>query len=123
MVNSKANWIQFFSELQGALHNIGDVWLDEVKVDRMEQGGEVRYHLNVDGRLLVRQEDSEEVVQMGEINETLLSNRIRTLSEVFTASPYISERISLRIDFKSIQEGRPLLPFEFVFSIDPQRPL
>tara|TARA_R100000027_G_scaffold67749_1_gene68499 strand:- start:23096 stop:24766 length:1671 start_codon:yes stop_codon:yes gene_type:complete len=123
LVNSKANWIQFFSELQGALHNIGDVWLDEVKVDRMEQGGEVRYHLNVDGRLLVRQEDSEEVVQMSEINETLLSNRIRTLSEVFTASPYISERISLRIDFKSIQEGRPLLPFEFVFSIDPQRPL
>lgn len=123
LVNAKSNWIQFFSGLQGALHSIGDVWLDEVSVDRMERGGETRYQLNVDGRLLVRQEDSDAVMAMSEIDEELLSNRIRTLSEVFTSSRFISERISLRIDFQAIQGGRPLLPFEFVFSIDPQRPL
>ncbi|MGE9289784.1 MAG: pilus assembly protein PilM, partial [Puniceicoccales bacterium] len=61
LVNSKSNWIQFFSGLQGALFSIGDVWLDELKVDRMERGGEVRYQLNVDGRLLVRQRDSDAV--------------------------------------------------------------
>jgi len=123
LVNSRSNWIQFFSGLQAALFNIGDVWLDEVRVDRMERGGQVRYQLNVDGRLLVRQEDSDEVMALSEIDEELLSGRIRTLSEVFVASPFISERLSLRIDFQSIQEGQPLLPFEFVFSIDPQRPL
>ncbi|MGE9291465.1 MAG: hypothetical protein ACQKBT_10775, partial [Puniceicoccales bacterium] len=123
LVNSKSNWIQFFSGLQGALFSIGDVWLDELKVDRMERGGEIRYQLNVDGRLLVRQKDSDQVVAMSEIDEELLSNRIRTLSEVFTSSRFISERISMRIDFQAIQGGEPLLPFEFVFSVDPQRPL
>jgi len=123
LVNSRSNWIQFFSGLQAALFSIGDVWLDEVKVDRMERGGQVRYQLNVDGRLLVRQQDSDEVMASNEIDEELLSSRIRTLSEVFTASQFISERISMRIDFQAIQGGQPLLPFEFVFSIDPQRPL
>ncbi len=123
LVNSKSNWIQFFAGLQSALHEIRDVWLDEVKVDRLERGGETRYLLNVEGRLLVRQEDSNEVVATGEMDEELLSNRIRTLSEGFTASRFISERVSMRIDFQAVQEGRPLLPFEFVFSIDPERPL
>ncbi|MBC2601467.1 pilus assembly protein PilM [Puniceicoccus vermicola] len=123
LVNAKSNWIQFFSGLQGALFSIGDVWLDDLKVDRMEVGGQVRYQLNVDGRLLVRQKDSDAVVAMAEIDEELLSNRIRTLSEVFTSSRFISERISMRIDFQAIQGGEPLLPFEFVFSIDPKRPL
>ncbi|MGE9291532.1 MAG: hypothetical protein ACQKBT_11110, partial [Puniceicoccales bacterium] len=67
--------------------------------------------------------DSDAVMAMNEIDEELLSNRIRTLSEVFTSSRFISERISMRIDFQAIQGGEPLLPFEFVFSIDPQRPL
>jgi len=123
LVNSRSNWIEFFSGLQSALFSIGDVWLDVVKVDRMERGGEVRYQLDVKGRLLVRQKDSDEVIAAGQISEELLSGRIRTLSEVFTASRYISERISLRIDFQAVQDGQPLLPFEFIFSIDPERPL
>ena len=123
LVNSKANWILFFSDLQDALYDIGDVWLDELAVDRMQRGGEVRYQLRVDGRLLIRQEDSDQVVAMDEIDEGLLSSRIRTLSDRFIASPFIAERVDLRIDFQAIQEGRPLLPFEFVFSVEPQRPL
>lgn len=123
LVNSKANWILFFSDLQDALYDIGDVWLDELRVNRMERGGQVRYQLRVEGRLLIRQEDSDEVVAMNEIDETLLSNRIRTLSDRFIASPFIADRVSLQIDFQAIQEGQPLLPFEFVFSIEPERPL
>ncbi|MFP4351372.1 MAG: pilus assembly protein PilM [Puniceicoccaceae bacterium] len=123
LVNSKANWILFFSDLQDALYDIGDVWLDELAVDRLQSGGEVRYLLRMDGRLLIRQEDSDQVVAMDEIDEDLLSDRIRTLSERFIASPFIAERVDLRIDFQAIQEGRPLLPFEFVFSIEPERPL
>lgn len=123
LVNSKANWILFFSDLQDALYDIGDVWLDELRVNRMERGGQVRYQLIVEGRLLVRQQDSDQVIAMDQIDETLLSSRIRTLSDRFIASPFIADRISLQIDFQAIQEGQPLLPFEFVFSVEPQRPL
>jgi hypothetical protein len=123
LVNSKSNWLLFFAELQSALFDIGDVWLDELLVDRTGSGANIRYRLSVEGRLLVRQQDSDQVVGINEIDETLLSNRIRTLSDVFTSSPFISERLSLRIDFQAIQGGQPLLPFEFIFSIEPERPL
>ncbi|MEM0966776.1 MAG: pilus assembly protein PilM [Verrucomicrobiota bacterium] len=123
LVNSKSNWILFFSELQSALFDIGDVWLDELVVNRTGSGNNIQFELTVDGRLLVRDPDSDRVVGMAEIDETLLSERIRTLSDVFLASPFISERLSLRIDFQSIQEGQPLLPFEFTFAIEPQRAL
>ncbi len=123
LVLSRANWIFFFSELQEALFDIGDAWLDELRVNRMESDGQVRYQLMVEGRILVRPEEEGGQVDSTRIDRTLLSNRIRTLSDRFIASPFIDERISLRIDFQAIQAGQPLLPFELVYSVEPDRPL
>lgn len=123
LVESRSNWILFFSDLQNALFDIKDVWLDELRVTRRDTNGEVSYRLLVEGRLLVRPEEEGQRMDPQQIDRNLLSNRIRTLSDRFTSSPFIDERLSFRIDFQAIRDGQPLLPFEFVFSVEPDRPL
>jgi len=123
LVRSRSNWISFFSALQESLYNIRDVWLDELEVNRIQARDQVQYQLRVKGRLLLRQQGLDILATTTELDEVLLSNRIRALSDSFTASPFIRERISFSIDFQAVQAGRPMMPFELLFSIEPDRPL
>lgn len=123
LVQSKDNWIRFFSELQESLYSIRDAWLDRLSVARERQGNQVVYRLRVGGRLLLRDGNSDQVVTLERINQEQLARRIETLSNGFLASPFIRERSSLRIDFMAVQGGDPLLPFEMEFIVEPQRPL
>ncbi|MGF1530675.1 MAG: pilus assembly protein PilM [Puniceicoccaceae bacterium] len=125
---SRYNWIELFAELQRALVDARDVWLDELKMIReqpREQAGAAAspatFMLSLKGRMLVRDERSEMVLGPADINasQELLTRRIQTLAEQVGLVPFVETRISFSIGFGTLIEGIPLLPFELVYRINP----
>lgn len=131
LVNSKNNWILFFTELQESLFDVRDVWLDEIRVERAGGEGSPRggsaarpvterpLTLVLKGRLLLR--DGAQAADG--VDERVLERRIRALQERFEASEFIKETTSILIDFAAFQEGTNLLPFEFIMAPNPEKRL
>ncbi len=130
--NSRYNWIRLFSSLQLALYEAGDAWLDELEVIREQakpsstgEAPDPEFRLRLAGRMLVREAGSEVVLGRDDIirEQELLTSRIRTLSEKVETLELVDTRLSFRIDFQSVGEGLPLLPFELVYRVLPETEL
>ena len=137
LVDTKANWISFFRDLQARLVKVEDVWLDKVQVLRPQtrvetsalagslfaglapqsqtkadqpQGQSLR--LNLAGRLLDKNNPLSAVSLESQ-------NRVKTLLTSFVESDFI-----LSIENERFDTSQPgILKFDFILVIDPKRPL
>ena len=120
LVNSKSNWIQFFAELQESLTAAEDVWLDELTVNRENpKGGEPSYEVVLRGQMLVRETAQGD----GEINQEVLSRRIKRLQSSFEESEFIVDSRPPSITWTSLREGLNVLPFRINLVVDTDKPL
>lgn len=137
LVDTKANWISFFSDLQERLVKVEDVWLDKVQVIRPQTqvqtsvlagtlfaqlapkpapqpaGNEPHMlRLNLTGRLLDKNNPLSKVSLESQ-------NRVKTLLTSFVESDFI-----LSIENERFDTSQPgILKFDFILVIDPKRPL
>ncbi len=139
LVNSKANWIQFFAELQESLMQAEDVWLDDLAVKREQvgdtpnpetadspeeldsQGGastKPSYEIVLKGQMLVR--DS---ATGGGINRQVLTRRIKELQTSFENSEFIETSQPPSINWKSLNQGLNVLPFTIDLVVDTSKTL
>jgi len=135
LVESKSNWINFFTDLQARLVKVEDVWLEKLQVLRPAPGdlpaqipggpfgapaepveGEAPLapvlRLNLSGRLLDRANPTSKVSQ-----ESL--NRVRSLLASFADSQFISS-----VEKETFNTNQPgILSFDFILVVDPKKPL
>ncbi|MGB0257866.1 MAG: hypothetical protein ACPGES_04350, partial [Coraliomargarita sp.] len=120
LVNTKTNWIQFFAELQDILQKAQDVWIEDLEVNRAQkETGAPSYELVVSGMMLVR----EAANGPDNVDQTLLSERIRRLQASFESSRFVSEAKSPKIEWENLNNGLKVLPFEIVLIVDAAKPL
>ncbi|MGB0413411.1 MAG: pilus assembly protein PilM [Coraliomargarita sp.] len=120
LVNTKTNWIQFFAELQDILQKAQDVWIEDLAVNRAQkETGAPSYELVVSGMMLVR----EAANGPDNVDQTLLSERIRRLQASFESSRFVSEAKSPKIEWENLNNGLKVLPFEIVLIVDAAKPL
>ncbi|HUG11000.1 MAG TPA: pilus assembly protein PilM [Opitutaceae bacterium] len=132
LVGTRSNWINFLSDLQRRLANVGDVWIDRLQVIRdtadsvpVVEGmfgapqptpeGEVAkvpLRLFVAGRLVDRKNPISKVSQES-------TDRVRALMASLDESPFVASVDNERYD--TTQPG--ILRFEFTMAVDPERPL
>ncbi|HBM86747.1 MAG TPA: hypothetical protein DD423_08285 [Opitutae bacterium] len=120
LVNSKANWIQFFAELQKSLHDAKDVWLDQLKVVRdTPEGGAPSYEVLVEGQMLVREASN----SSSGIDQEALFDRIKGLQSSFENSEFVVFSKSPVITWTSLRDGLNVLPFSINLVVDTAKPL
>lgn len=131
LVATRSNWINFLSDLQRRLGNVGDVWIDRLQVIRTtaeaapaEDGlfgapaaptvapAKTPLRLFVAGRLVDRKNPVSKVSQES-------TDRVRMLMASLAKSPFIASVDNERYD--TTQPG--ILRFEFTMAVDPERPL
>lgn len=132
LVATRSNWINFLSDLQRRLGNVGDVWIDRLQVIRAanepapadagifgapppapeREVAKVPLRLFVAGRLVDRKNPVSKVSQES-------TDRVRALMASLDGSPFIASVDNERYD--TTQPG--ILRFEFTMAIDPERPL
>ncbi|MFU8847455.1 MAG: pilus assembly protein PilM [Opitutales bacterium] len=115
LVNSKANWIQFFAELQDSLMQAEDVWLDNLAVKRESRGsGDLaNFEIVVEGKMLVRETTNQEG-----INREVLTRRIKSLQTSFENSEFVDSSKPPNINWNSLLSGLNVLPFTINLVID-----
>lgn len=119
LVNTKANWIQFFAELQDSLTAAEDVWLDDLEVIREQpENGPATYEVAVKGQMLVR-----ESAEGGSIDQEVLSRRIKGLQSSFEDSKFVVGSKGPKITWTSLREGLNVLPFSINLVVDTAKPL
>ena len=134
LVESKSNWINFFTDLQERLVKVEDVWLEKLQVLRPAPGDQVALtngvfgstvvpgqtapaqapvlRLNLSGRLLDRANPTSKVSP-----ESL--NRVRALLASFADSKFISS-----VEKETFNTNQPgILSFDFILVVDPKKPL
>ncbi len=137
LVESKSNWINFFTDLQERLVKVEDVWLEKLHVLRPAPGdaparagtglfgaepataGETDsdtaapvLRLNLSGRLLDRANPVSRVSK-----ESL--DRVRSLLASFADSQFISS-----VEKETFNTNQPgILSFDFILVVDPKKPL
>lgn len=120
LVNSKTNWIQFFAELQASLAQAEDAWLDTLKVKReISKDGVATYEVILKGQMLVR----EGTVGQGNVDQEVLTQRIKSLQSSFESSEFVVSSKPPRIDWGVLQGGLPVLPFTINLVVDTSKPL
>lgn len=120
LVNSKTNWIQFFAELQGSLTKAEDVWLDSLEVPREQLAeGEASYQVVISGQMLVR----ETANATGDIDQEVITRRIRSLQASFEDSEFIVSSKPPNINWSSLRNGLNVLPFTINLVVDTAKPL
>lgn len=131
LVGTRSNWINFLSDLQRRLANVGDVWIDHLQVIRSTTEGvpadqgpfgapaspdavlqKMPLRLFVAGRLVDRKNPVSKVSQES-------TDRVRALMANLDGSPFIASVDNERYD--TTQPG--ILRFEFTMAVDPERPL
>ncbi len=134
LVETKSNWITFFTDLQSRLTRVEDVWLEKLQVLRPAGASQQRsalagslfaglntgdasasgqtLRLNLAGRLLDKNNPLSKVSQESQ-------NRVKTLLSGFVESQFIVSLENERFD--NSQPG--ILKFEFILVVDPKRPL
>jgi type IV pilus assembly protein PilM len=128
---TRSNWINFLSDLQRRLGNVGDVWIDRLQVIRAAnepapadaglfgtpatpegEAAKVPLRLFVAGRLVDRKNPVSKVSQES-------TDRVRALMASLDGSPFVTAVENERYD--TTQPG--ILRFEFTMAVDPERPL
>jgi len=115
LVNSKANWIQFFAEMQRSLMQAEDVWLDQLAVERKRAADaeSSQFEIVVEGRMLVR-----ETVNAEGINRDVLTRRIKSLQTSFESSEFVEASRPPNINWESLRNGLNVLPFSINLVVD-----
>ncbi len=128
LVNSKNNWIIFFTDLQNNLQEVEDVWLEDLSITRTERretilatkrGEEDKVILHrtsavrLTGRLLLRSEDG------GASSIERQKERVRDLADKIKGSEFVQDVASLSYD----DSNSGFLDFSFNLIIDPSKPL
>jgi len=132
LVESKSNWINFFTDLQERLVKVEDVWLEKLQVLRPAAGelpvsaAEAEaaaangaaaapasvLRLNLSGRLLDKANPVSRVSQ-----ESL--TRVESLLASFADSQFISS-----VEKQTFNTSQPgILSFDFILVVDPKKPL
>lgn len=135
LVESKSNWINFFTDLQERLVKVEDVWLEKLIVLRPAAGEQPSpngafggnspavgdsesaptapvLRLNLSGRLLDKANPTSKVSQ-----ESLA--RVRSLLASFADSQFI-----LSVEKETFNTNQPgILSFDFILVVDPKKPL
>jgi len=144
LYNSRFNWIIFFSQLQSALIETQDAWLDNLSIDREiptavpTLGGVAAapattttagatpaappatvYKLDIKGRMLLRDIDPD--AKNTKFDKTATVARIQKLMEYLRGIPFVKEvpEDSFKPDFSDPR----LIGFEFTVVIKPENPL
>lgn len=144
-LSSRSNWLSFFQQLQENLHNVGDVWLDELEVSRQTQVVEAAireeptydeygerivpkpvertlYRLNLSGKMLLRESNAEGDSPLGkDYDEQVISSRIRSMIAEFQKSDFIEDSGVPTIFWTRLEDG--ILPFSFNLTVSPEKPL
>lgn len=110
LVNSRSNWINFFSDLQLRLENVRDVWLEDLRLDRT--AGD---RLNLSGRMLIQDYDPNDPAE----SARAASSRVNALLNSFTESEFINSVTDQRFDTSNPR----ILHFQFTLIINPENPL
>jgi len=117
--NSKTSWIEFFATLQDSLMQIEDAWIDDLKIVRsVSAEGESTYELVLQGRMLVR-----ETANGGDIDQQVLTDRIKSLQAGFESSDFIVSSTPPVISWQAINQGLNLLPFTINLVVDTTKTL
>jgi type IV pilus assembly protein PilM len=143
LVNTKNNWIVFFSDIQANLQKVEDVWLEDLSLTRSEReetvppqrrGEEEQviihkdYHVNLKGRLLLRNTSLVDVApdaqpadpRNASVGSKLQEERILALADNIKKSKFVKEAKST-FSYEALARG--FLDFEFDLTIDPEKPL
>jgi type IV pilus assembly protein PilM len=130
---TKSNWINFFTDLQARLHEVEDVWLDELKVERIDttlqqssaapvaenpaEGPPVVLRLKIKGRLIDRQHPTTRVS-----NDSIL--KVKKLAAAFATSPFIKPPKPGENPGDTFDSDSPgVLKFNLVLDVNPAKPL
>ena len=144
LVNTKFNWINFFSDLQKSMLEIEDVWLDDLYLSRSSTPAkstliketfgafetdpqllekeillENEYKVIIKGRLLIRQSQNADSTTLTEG----INTRINDLVIGITQSSFVKNHQDLKIDFSPIRAGLKLVPFGVTLNINSEKPL
>lgn len=137
LVESKSNWINFFTDLQERLVKVEDVWLEKLQVLRPSESATVAVQpsaglfggapsaeqtadaspapvlrLNVSGRLLDKNNPVSKVSQDS-------YNRVKSLLASFAGSQFISS-----VEKENFNPNQPgILGFDFILVVNPKKPL
>ncbi|MGA2052933.1 MAG: pilus assembly protein PilM [Opitutales bacterium] len=132
LVNSRSNWILFFSDLQNILVNVKDVWLDQLTIDREQAPApQARsgmpappppppvYKLEITGRMLLRDYDPN---NPGAFHQDAATKRVQDLLNSFTTETGFVKSVDqdYKLDFTT---DRRLVQFSCTLEIDPNKPL
>ena len=138
LVNSKYNWIIFFLNIQESMLRIKDVWLEDLKIERIERrefvpssdpnssGEHVMvkdYRVKLSGHLLLKGSTSGEGSATQNSNQELVQNRIISLKDSIEESEFVMPGATYEIVWKEFDDGKPILPFSFDLAINPEKPL
>lgn len=138
LVESKSNWINFFTDLQERLVKVEDVWLEKVQVLRPAPGDTATassnsggffggaaapepveepvvkpvLRLNLSGRLLDKNNPTSRVSQDS-------FERVKSLIKSFADSQFIDS-----VEKENFNPNQPgILSFDFILVVDPKKPL
>jgi type IV pilus assembly protein PilM len=137
LVESKSNWINFFTDLQERLVKVEDVWLEKVQVLRPAPGETTNagstgglfgggsssadnsqtpaapvLRLNLSGRLLDKNNPTSRVSQDS-------FERVKSLLKSFADSQFIDS-----VEQENFNPNQPgILSFDFILVVDPKKPL
>lgn len=110
LVNSRSNWIVFFSDLQERLEAIQDIWLEDLAINR--QAGN---RIQLSGRLLIKDYDPDN--PQGSAQSA--NARVRTLLDSLTESQFIQSVTDIKYDTRVPR----ILAFSFTLNTNPEKPL
>lgn len=110
LVNSRSNWIVFFTDLQQRLQDVKDVWLEDLQLDRVSGD-----KLKMSGRILITDFDPESPAD----SARKVAERINNLLNSFTESDFIEKVENIRFEPSNAR----IRKFEFTLITNPEKPL
>ncbi len=116
LARSKSNWIELFIDLEKRLMEQKDVWLEKLRVVRVNDGKEQKYNLELTGRLLIREYNPEDPTAY---DNNKASKRITDLLKSFEGSEFIKKYDNVRTDHSNPR----ILKFDFTLVVDPKKPI
>lgn len=114
LARSKSNWLILFAELEQSIIEAQDVWLDDLKVVRLEKGGKLDYRLQLSGRILLKDADAS-----GAYDSAQAIKEMNKLLESFKKSMFIDKSIVEGTDTKN----KRILKFNFTLVVNPDKPI
>lgn len=109
LVNSRSNWILFFSDLQEQLEAVGDVWLEELNLNRRSDN-----RLRLSGRMLIKDYDPDNPTASNQA----AAARVNALLDSLTSSDFIESVSNIRFDNTQPR----ILQFRFTLDTNPEKP-